>query len=98
MNLALGWTANRAIAESLAESVGLQTLPEHFIFPVGSMFWARTSALAPLINLNLDWDDYPEEPMPIDGTSLHAIERLFSLVVSVSNLRCATTNVIGLTR
>jgi hypothetical protein len=95
---AVGWDANRAFAESLAARMGLEKLPEHFVFPVGMMFWAKTSALAPWMNLKLDWDDYPEEPLPYDGTSLHAIERLFSLSLSVGNLRSATTNVIGLTR
>ena len=94
----LGWSANRDIAKSLAVRVGLQELPEHFIFPMGTMFWARTSALAPLINLKFDWNDYPEEPLPYDGTSLHAIERLFPFILSVNNLRSVTTNVNGVTR
>jgi len=94
----VGWGANRPVAESLAGRVGLHKLPEHFVFPVGTMFWARASALAPLMKLKLDWDDYPEEPLPYDGTSLHALERLFSLVLSVNNLHSVTTNVIGLTR
>jgi len=94
----VGWCANRAFAESLAGRIGLQQLSEHFIFPVGTMFWAKTSALVPLMNLKLDWDDYPEEPLPYDGSSLHALERLFSLSLAVGNLRSAATNVIGLTR
>ena len=65
---------------------------------MGMMFWARTSTLAPLLNLKLDWDDYPEEPLPYDGTLLHAIERLFPLTLSTGKLRIATTNVMGLTR
>jgi hypothetical protein len=94
----VGWTTNRAIAEKLAERIGIRSLPVHFIFPIGTMFWARTSALAPWMNLKLDWDDYPEEPLPEDGTLLHAIERLFSLSLPLENLRCAVTNVAGLAR
>ena len=94
----VGWGANLAFAEPLAGRMGLEKLPEHFVFPVGSMFWAKTSALAPLLDLNLSWDDYPEEPLPYDGSSLHALERLFSLILSINNLRSATTNVMGLTR
>ncbi len=95
---AVGWDANRIFAEAIAPRIGLETLPEHFIFPIGTMFWARSSALAPLMNLKLDWDDYPQEPLPYDGTLLHAIERLFPSVISLGNFRCATTNVVGLTR
>ncbi len=94
----VGWGANLAFAEPLAAQIGLEKLPEHFVFPVGTMFWAKASALAPLINLDFGWDDYPEEPLPYDGTLLHAIERLVSLTLSLGNLGIAATNVIGLTR
>jgi lipopolysaccharide biosynthesis protein len=94
----VGWGTNLGVAKPLAARMGLETLPEHFVFPVGTMFWARASALVPLLNLNLDWDDYPEEPLPYDGTSLHALERLFPLTLSLNDLHYATTIVIGLTR
>ena len=94
----VSWGGNRAFAERLSEKVGLKNLPRYFVFPVGTMFWARASALAPLINLKLDWPDYPIEPLPYDGTLLHAIERLFPLVLSKNNMSCALTNVVDLTR
>jgi glycosyltransferase involved in cell wall biosynthesis len=94
----VGWGANRAVGEKLAEQMDLRNLPEQFNFPVGAMFWARTSALAPLLNLKLDWSDYPEEPLPYDGTLPHALERLFSLSLPLENLRSAATNVPGWTR
>jgi glycosyltransferase involved in cell wall biosynthesis len=95
---AQGWNANRGLAEKLALKIGVEELPEHFTFPVGTMFWARTAALAPLIDLNLQWDDYPPEPLPYDGTLLHAIERLLPLTLGAGTLRAATTNVAGVTR
>jgi glycosyltransferase involved in cell wall biosynthesis len=94
----VGWGANRSIAETLAARMGLGQLPGHFNFPVGTMFWARTAALMPLTNLNLGWEDYPEEPVPYDGTMLHALERLFGLVVESAGFRYAVTNVKGITR
>ena len=94
----VGWNANRRFAEPLAVRIGLAKLPRHFNFPVGTMFWARTAALVPLINLDLQWGDYPEEPLPYDGTSLHAIERLLPLMLSLGKLRPAGTNVVGVTR
>ncbi len=95
---AQGWNANRGIAEALASKIGIKELPQHFSFPVGTMFWARTCALSPLINLNLQWDDYPQEPLPYDGTLLHAIERLLPLTLQGGTLRAAVTNVTGVTR
>jgi glycosyltransferase involved in cell wall biosynthesis len=94
----VGWNANKVVAEPLAARMGLAKLPRYFDFPVGTMFWARTPALVPLINLDLRWDDYPEEPLPYDGTTLHAIERLLPLTLSLERLRAATTNVVGVTR
>jgi rhamnosyltransferase len=46
------------------------------IMPVGTMFWYRPAALAPLFQLRLLSDDFPKEPIPNDGTILHCIERL----------------------
>ena len=54
--------------------------PPAIDFPVGTMFWARPEALAPLLRLGLNLDDYPDEPLPVDGTILHALERLLPLV------------------
>jgi len=79
---AIGWDENRVIAENLASRLEIHHLPENFIFPVGTMFWARTAALAPLVDLHLDWSDYPGEPLPYDGSLLHAIERLLPFIVS----------------
>lgn len=44
-------------------------------FPSGSMFWAKSKALAPLLELSLSFDDFPEEAAQVDGTLAHAIER-----------------------
>lgn len=94
----VGMCANRVFAEKLAARMGFQTVTDNFVFPVGTMFWARASALAPFVNLNLAWSDYPEEPLPYDGSVLHALERLFSLSLEASHLKVMTTNVMGLTR
>jgi lipopolysaccharide biosynthesis protein len=95
---AVGWSANRIFAEPLAKRLGLENLPAQMNFPVGTMFWARTSALGPMINLNFSWNDFPEEPLPYDGSMLHAIERLLPLLIPIVNYRIVTTNVVGLSR
>ena len=94
----VGWDGNRDIAESLAARMGLRgSLDTFFDFPLGTMFWARPQALAPLLSLDLGWDDYPPEPLPCDGTILHAIERLIPFVVrdsgwEVAGIRLPETN------
>ena len=94
----IGWTKNRKFAETLAARMKCGELPEHFNFPVGSMFWIRSAALAKFVELELGWRDYAPEPLPIDGTIVHAIERLFGVVPAALGMTCAVTNVRGLTR
>ena len=92
------WDYNLEIASGLAHKMGIEApLPPFFNFPVGTMFWARTQALAPLFDLGLRWDDYPEEPVPIDGTILHAIERLLPFAARRAGYGYATTSVPGIT-
>lgn len=96
---ATGWNGNRELAEQLAEKMGVMELPgEHFNFPVGTMFWARTQAIEPLLARQFTWDDYPEEPLSYDGTMLHAIERLLPAISSNKGYRHALTHVPGVTR
>lgn len=47
------------------------------LFPAGDMFWARTGAVEKLFSLNLHSDDFPEEAGQVDGTLMHAIERIW---------------------
>jgi len=87
------WDKNLEVAAQLARRMGLRDqLPPFFNFPLGTMFWARSAALAPLFDLGLDWDSYPVEPAPIDGTILHALERLLPFVVQHQGYRYATTH------
>jgi hypothetical protein len=70
----LNWGANFEMAALLAERL---ERPLHhsavLMFPAGMMFWCRPAALEPLQGL---CQDLPLEPLAVDGTSLHALERL----------------------
>lgn len=89
-----GWDQNRGHAEELARRMGLDSpLPAHFDFPQGTMFWVRPAALKPVLNLDLSWDDFPKEPLPIDGTMLHALERLLPFAAAKAGFSYATTYV-----
>ncbi len=46
------------------------------IMSYGTMFWYRNLALEPMFALELSNKDFPDEPLPIDGTIAHAIESL----------------------
>lgn len=92
------WDFNRGMSEDLAKRIGrVEPLPPYFDFPIGTMFWARPSALEPLLRLNFDWKDYPDEPAPIDGTVLHTIERLLPFAAREAGYKYATTYIPGMT-
>jgi hypothetical protein len=93
------WDDNRVLAEGFASRMGLRLpLPNHFDIPLGTMFWIRPQALQPLLNLGLSWDDYPAEPVPGDGTSLHALERLIPFSAFHAGYHYAATYLRSSTR
>jgi glycosyltransferase involved in cell wall biosynthesis/predicted O-methyltransferase YrrM len=94
----IGWTKNRRQAEAIAARMGFGHLPEKIDFPAGTMFWVRADVLKRFVDMNLGWDDYPAEPLPIDGSILHAMERLFGVVPGLMGLKSGVTNVKGITR
>ena len=47
------------------------------IAPMGAMFWFRPKALKYLIEMDWEYEDFPEEPLPLDGSLIHIIERAY---------------------
>ncbi|TWH25488.1 Lipopolysaccharide biosynthesis protein [Aminobacter sp. J15] len=89
----VGWDANFEAATTLAKKMRRAApLPAAFEWPVGAMFWARPAALKPLYDLNLSNDDYPAEPIPADGTILHALERLIPFAVEQAGFGYAASH------
>ena len=78
-----GWMRNRRQAQRFADLGGLDVdLARDFTpmpFPKGSMFWARGDFLKRLFALPMSFEDFPPEPIGIDGSPAHALERLFFL-------------------
>lgn len=51
------------------------------VAPLGTVFWFRSSAMKKLFAKKWKYTDFPAEPNGVDGTFLHAVERIYSLVV-----------------
>lgn len=47
---------------------------------IGSCFWCRTQALTALWKYPFSYNDFCKEPMPVDGTLNHALERILPYV------------------
>lgn len=77
------WLANHGIARAWQARFGLREIPSgYFDFPVGSMFWARSDALSPILSSGITWQDFPDESGQTDGTLAHCIERMLGVVPS----------------
>ncbi len=84
ITLGLEWGMNYDVTVELAEKLGI-TVPidekKEPIAPLGTMFWFRPKALKLLFDQDWEYKDFPAEPNKIDGTLLHAVERIYSYVV-----------------
>ncbi|MFZ5524811.1 MAG: rhamnan synthesis F family protein [Pseudomonadota bacterium] len=94
----VGWGENYRVGEGILSGLGIKYSYQELCFPIGTMFWARATGLQALLDLNLDWEDYPEEPLAYDGTLLHALERLFGILASYNGGAILQTYVPGSNR
>lgn len=70
------WGRNKRRAHSLARRAGIKDLKQ-IVFPAGSMFWCGPSMLDMIEKFDLSERDFEVESQQLDGTTAHAIERLF---------------------
>ena len=59
------------------------------VSPYGDVFWCRTAAMRKLFAKHWTYDDLPDEPVPANGTILHALERIHPFVVQASGYYAA---------
>ncbi|WP_417655383.1 HAD-IA family hydrolase [Pseudoalteromonas atlantica] len=74
------WLKNKPHAKKIANEWEIELTDDFIAYPAGGMFWARPQALKQLLNKSYDYDDFPGEPLPNDGSELHALERLLGLL------------------
>lgn len=74
----IGWGSDFDIAKKIAHQAGIDVyLNGRIDYPSGSMFWGRTAAVRPILNVISDVSQFEEELNQKDGTLAHAIERLY---------------------
>lgn len=87
------WGANKKVSRDVACVAGIEILPfktkgkETVLFPAGDMFWARTEAVHQLLDCPFTEKDIPPEEGQLDGTIMHAIERLWTYTAKFNGYR-----------
>ncbi|GGE87445.1 rhamnan synthesis F family protein [Sphingomonas prati] len=89
----VGWTKNRSFAVDLAKRLTPEpNIPNEPVFPIGTMFWARPDALQAIWNDQDCLGDLPGEPLPYDGSVLHAFERMIPSIVEAAGYEWMTVH------
>lgn len=74
------WLKNKPFKNKFFDNWGLTDNSDFIAYPVGGMFWAKPCALKQLLESEHKYEDFPEEPLPNDGSELHALERCVGLL------------------
>jgi lipopolysaccharide biosynthesis protein len=91
------WVDNRSRVIELGRRIGIEDIPAGSTFPGGSMYWIRPFVLRSIAGLALTPDDFEAEPLGIDGTTGHAVERLIGLACHDAGMRIEEGSSLGST-
>lgn len=69
-------TMNKTFIEAWHQTLGLAECDDFLSYPAGGMFWARPQAIRELLDIDYNYEYFPAEPLPNDGSMLHALERV----------------------
>jgi FMN phosphatase YigB (HAD superfamily) len=80
------WLRTSPRVGQISNMLGISGMPHRGLidFPIGSMFWARSSAFAPLLDFEWQYDHFEPEPMDDDGTMAHVLERMLGNLCQVN--------------
>lgn len=86
------WNSNFTQTVELANKLELNCDISRARNPItlGTVFWAKTDCLKKLIQNEWKYEDFDKEPLPLDGTISHAIERIIGYVAQDAGYDVAT--------
>ncbi|KTB75593.1 rhamnan synthesis F family protein [Pseudomonas syringae] len=73
-------TMNKSFMNTWNQEWNIEPCDGFLSYPAGGMFWARPEALKDMLEKKYDYDFFPLEPLPNDGSMLHALERVIGLL------------------
>ncbi|MEK3826961.1 MULTISPECIES: rhamnan synthesis F family protein [Paenibacillus] len=84
------WKSNYENTVRLAKDLNLHCDINKEISPmaIGTVFWARVTALRKLFEHDWKYEDFDVEPLADDGTLSHAVERILEYVAKDSGYEC----------
>jgi len=85
---------NREYLDKLCNRIKMPYINETEVFPVGNMFWVRVNAIKELFSLDQD-EILEEEPLPYDGSYMHALERITPSLVESNGYTFTTVHKQG---
>ena len=88
------WAGNAGHVGQLCHALGLPGPDPSSRFPAGSIYWIRPWFLRPLAALKLKLPAFEEEPLALDGTMAHGIERLIGLLVQNAGMTMLESGVL----
>lgn len=80
---------NKEYVDALCQMMGLDKINETPLFPLGNMFWARVDAIKDIFKLDKSVV-VQEEPLPYDGSYMHALERITPAIVEKNGYNYVT--------
>jgi glycosyltransferase involved in cell wall biosynthesis len=87
---------NRKYMNDLCQMLDFAQITNTHIFPLGNMFWARIDAIKQFFELDPK-KILKSEPMPIDGSYIHALERITPHLVQKNGFKFLTVYKNGTT-
>lgn len=87
------WGSNFGNTERLCKELNVKDCDlnrEKYPITLSTVFWVRTESLRKIFLKEWKYEDFPEEPMPIDGTISHALERIWGYVVQDAGYKTGT--------
>lgn len=88
------WGSNESNVKKLCKKIGipLDFLQNDLSFVAGTMFLIDSNVLSYVLKLGLSIKDFPDESGQVDGTIMHAVERLFGVVCAWLNKDIVSVN------
>ncbi len=80
---------NKEYLDELCNMMNIDKVNETPLFPLGNMFWARVDAIKDMFELEKS-KILQEEPLPYDGSYMHALERITPFLATKNNYKYVT--------